>query len=239
MATLTCVVTDDDALSRQTLEAHIGHTPGLHLAGSFADGPALLNFLHTAPAIDILFLDVQMPLLSGLDVIRLLRTQPAVVLTTSSSDFAVEAFALRVTDYLVKPVEYARFLQAVALVRDQKAGAPLTAPAPTPAPRRAEAAIYVQTGERLKRVPHDDIVYVEVADDQLLIVTTKGDLRTTQTLQEFATRLPAAQFARVHRSYLINRRRVNTIVDATLYMEGNATVPIGRTYLTDVLALFS
>lgn len=232
---LTCVVTDDDALSRQTLEGHIAQTEGLELVGSFADGMQLLSFLHSKPRVDILFLDVQMPELSGLEVVRLLPTAPAVVLITSRTDFAVEAFELRVVDYVVKPVPYSRFLQTIARVQGRLAAA---APPPTAAPPPREAALFVKSGARLVRIPHDEILYVEAVNDQAVIVTTTRQLSANQVLRDVESRLPSPPFVRVHRSYVVNRYRIEAVEASTVVLEGGRRLPIGRTYLADVLASF-
>lgn len=238
---LFCVVTDDDAVSRQTLENHIATTPGLVLAGSFADGIQLLEFLRTRPAVDLLFLDVQMPGLSGLDVIRQLPTAPAVVLTTAHASFAVEAFELRVADYVVKPVGYARFSQAVERVRNRRPAAAPTAEAAkllpgALLPAGRESALFVKSGSRMVRLAIDDILYVEAVNDQTVVVTLTRQISANQMLRDVASRLPEGQFMRVHRSFVVNRRRIDAVEDATLLMEGGRVVPIGRTYLTDVLA---
>lgn len=236
---LACVVTDDDALSRRTLENHIATTPDLTLAGSFVDGMQLLDFLRTRPHIDILFLDVQMPELSGLDVIRLLPTAPDVVLITSRADFAVEAFELQVTDYVVKPIGYPRFMQVVERVRDRRsAPRPVPAPPAFPLPAGRDAALFVKSGGRMVRVAFDDIVYLEAVNDQTVVVTTTRQFSVSQLLREIASRLPEPQFMRVHRTYLVNRRRIEAVELPDILMEGGRSVPIGRTYLLSVLASF-
>lgn len=222
------------------LETHIAHTPGLTLAASLADGLELLDFLRSQPRIDVLLLDVQMPNLSGLDVLRLLPSAPAVVLTTTRPEFAVEAFELRVTDYLVKPVEYPRFAQAIERVRGRQVSAP---PVPLPAaaapPAVADASIYVKTTGRIVRVPLADILYVEAVGNYAVVITTDKQLITKQPLREIIERLPADQFARIHRSYIINREQIEAVADATVLLHNNRQVPIGRTYLADFLASLS
>ncbi len=230
-------------MSRHTLEAHIEHTPGLKLVGTFENGLALLEFLRGGPQVDILFLDVQMPGLSGLDVIRMLPTSPAVVLTTARTDFAVEAFALQVTDYLVKPVEYPRFFQATERIRNQqspKVASPVALAAEEMGAAAADAggsggpsSLFVKSGGRMTRVSHTDILYIEAVNDQAVVVTGQRQLSTNQTLREVATRLPSPLFVRIHRTYVINRSRIETIEESNVVMEGGRRLPIGRTYMSD------
>jgi DNA-binding LytR/AlgR family response regulator len=233
---LTCAVTDDDALSRHTLESHISYTPGLTLAGIFSDGAALLEFLRTGPHIDVLFLDIQMPGLSGLDVIRLLPTAPAVILTTGRTDFAVEAFALHVVDYLVKPVEYPRFIKAIERVRSQQPPAPREVVAPEVPAVAAPTSLFIKTSGRMLRVAFDEILYVEAVNDQAVVVTTTRQFSTNQTLRDVAQRLPSPQFVRIHRTYVINRRQLAIIEESNVVMEGGRKLPIGRTYMADFFA---
>ncbi len=235
---LVCVVTDDDALSRRTLENHIATTPDLTLAGSFADGMELLAFLRTRPQVDILFLDVQMPQLSGLDVIRLLPAMPAVVLITSRTDFAVEAFELQVTDYVVKPIGYPRFAQAVERVRNRRPAARPVLPPAAPLPAGRDSALFLKSGGRMVRLAFDDILYLEAVNDQTVVVTATRQLSANQVLRDLASRLPEPQFVRVHRSYVVNRQRIEAVEPPNILMEGGRWVPIGRTYLPDILASF-
>jgi DNA-binding LytR/AlgR family response regulator len=239
LAGLRCVVTDDDSLSRQALEAHIAHTPSLSLVASLADGTALLEFLQHQPPVDILFLDIQMPLLSGLEVLRMLPKPPAVVFITSRPDFAVEAFELRAVDYLVKPIAYPRFFQAVNRVHEWRAGrTPAPVPVSVPAQRsdRAEDAVFIKTGGRLVRLLLSDILYVEAVGQYAVVVTIQNQYSTSQLLRELEKQLPSQHFTRVHRSYLVNQHKIESVEDATIRLEGGRTVPIGRTYLSNFLA---
>ncbi|OGX81693.1 LytR/AlgR family response regulator transcription factor [Hymenobacter glacialis] len=136
-AKLTCLLVDDNEMNRLTLEHLIGLTPELELVASFSNAVDCLAFFHQGGKVDIAFLDVEMPLLSGLDLVRILPTpQPDIVLVTSHRDFALTAFDLHVTDYIVKPVEFPRLLQAVQRVQANRAASlhPEPAPAPLPSP---------------------------------------------------------------------------------------------------------
>lgn len=246
---LRCVVTDDDPTSRRVLEGHIAQTPQLQLVATFPDGLQLLTYLQSQPAIDILFLDVQMPGLSGLDVLNTLRLPahaPAVVLTTSHADFAVEAFALRVVDYLVKPIEYPRFIQALTRVREWLQRGEVTPPAPVAAggtgaapANRLEDSLFLKVGDRLVRIPYVDILYVEAVGQYAVVVTPHHQYSTSFVLGRLAERLPPVHFERVHRSYVVNCHHIEEVRDATVMLKGGRAIPIGRTYLKDFLARLS
>lgn len=243
MPGLTCVVVDDDEISRLTLERYIAQTSDLTLLASLPDAMQALQLLQNGeqPA-DVLFLDVQMPMLSGLDLLRLLPNAPQVVLTTSRSEFAVEAFELRVVDYLVKPIEFARFQQAVMRLRQRQtqpaaaAPSPPVAPPPATAPGGNSPALFVKANTRLIRVPLDEILYIEAVTGYAVVVTKNQQILSNQSIKELADRLPSPQFERVHRSYVINRERIESVEDNTIFLVGGRAVPIGKTYLTDFLS---
>lgn len=230
---LTCAIIDDDEIARLTLEHYISQCADLHLTAMLTDGVRALEWLQAGNRADLLFLDVQMPLLSGLELLRLLPEPPSVILTTARPDFAVEAFELRVADYLVKPFEFWRFRQAVERVRQRQA---VPAAAPVAVVVAAEPAVFVKTNNRIVRVPLVEILYVEAVASYAVVVTTTQQLLSNQSIKEFSDRLPTPQFARVHRSYIVNRQRIEAIEDNVILLQGGRTVPVGKTYLTEFLA---
>ncbi len=239
-AVLKCVVADDDTFSRRTLEHHISATPGLKRVGSFVDGTQLLDFLHLRPLVDILFLDAQLPGTSAFELIRLMPIPVSVVLTSVQPGIPVNAFELQAADYVGKPVNYTRFLQAIKRAQNQRPDVHLLPINSLPvALADRDASLFLKSSNRIIRLAYDDILYVEAVSDQVVVVTTTRQLSTNQVLREVASRLPQQQFLRVHRSFVVNRRRIEAIEDADILLEGGRSVPIGRTYLSDVLAKFS
>jgi len=224
---LTCAIIDDDEINRLTLEHYVALTPGLKLLASLADGLAGLSFFREGNRVDVLFLDIEMPHLSGLELLRVLPDPPEVVITTARQDFAVDAFELRVTDYLVKPFDFARFTQALQRVRPR--------PAPVPAPPAAEvpasADLFVKVNSRMVRINFDEVLYVEALSDYVNIVTAKHKYIVYTTLKALETRLaPFPNFLRVHRSYLLNTQHIDSIEDNTANLRGGHFVPIGKSY---------
>lgn len=226
---LTCAIIDDDEINRLTLEHYVGLTPNLKLVASLADGLAGLTFFREGNRVDVLFLDIEMPHLSGLDLLRVLPNPPEVIITTARQDFAVDAFTLRVTDYLVKPFEFARFTQAVERVGSRVASA---APAATPAaetPTRSD--LFVKVNSRMVRINFNEVLYVEALSDYVNIVTDKHKYIVYTTLKALETRLsPYTNFVRVHRSYLLNSQHIESIEDNTANLHGGHFVPIGKSY---------
>ena len=226
---LTCAIIDDDEINRLTLEHYVALTPNLKLMASLTDGIAGLTFFRESNQVDVLFLDIEMPHLSGLELLRVLTDPPEVIITTARQDFAVDAFELRVTDYLVKPFDFARFTQAVQRVQSRR---PVSAPAaPAPAEPPANADLFVKVNSRMVRVNFDEVLYVEALSDYVNIVTPKHKYIVYTTLKALENRLlPFANFARVHRSYLLNTQHIESIEDNTANLQGGHFVPIGKSY---------
>jgi DNA-binding LytR/AlgR family response regulator len=219
---LTCAIIDDDEINRLTLEHYIELTPSLKLVGSLTDGIAGLTFFREGNKVDVLFLDIEMPHLSGLELLRVLADPPEVIITTARQDFAVDAFDLRVTDYLVKPFDFARFTQAVERVQSRTANQAPAAEVP------ANADLFVKVNSRMVRINFDEVLYVEALSDYVNIVTPKHKYIVYTTLKALETRLATfPNFIRVHRSYLLN---IDSIEDNTANLRGGHFVPIGKSY---------
>ncbi|GAB2854019.1 LytR/AlgR family response regulator transcription factor [Hymenobacter ruber] len=227
---LTCVIVDDNEMSRLALEHFVALTPGLELAATLPDGLTALQFLQTHPPIDLLLLDIEMPHLTGLELIRILSLPlPAIVLVTSHHSFAAEAFELPVADYLVKPVDYARFLQAVKQVRALRPQ-PVTAPPPAP----ENPNVFAKVNGRLVRINFDDVYYIEALSTYSVLVTATQKHIVHVTLKNLEERLPFSHFVRVHRSYIVNTRRIDAIDDHQLTL-GPYTVPVGKLHKAELM----
>ena len=223
---LTCAIIDDDEINRLTLEHYIELTPNLQLQASLADGIAGLTFFREGNRVDVLFLDIEMPHLSGLELLRVLTDPPEVIITTARNDFAVDAFELRVTDYLVKPFDFARFTQAVERVHPRQVATPAAGSA---GPESTD--LFVKVNSRMVRINFDEVLYVEALSDYVNIVTAKHKYIVYTTLKALETRLSTfPNFLRVHRSYLLNMQHIESIEDNTANLRGGHFVPIGKSY---------
>ncbi|SDY73341.1 LytR/AlgR family response regulator transcription factor [Hymenobacter psychrophilus] len=222
---LRCLVVDDDPLAVQIVENCLANTPFLTHAGSCTSALAAAEVLREQP-VDLLFLDVEMPLMSGLDLLRTLRHPPLVVLITSNKGYAVEAFEYAVLDYLVKPISYARFLQAAQQAREALAG--------RIQPAAADAAFtFVKVDSKLVKVQFDEVLFVEALGDYVHIVTKRSKLIVYSTLRAIEEKFPAALFVRVHRSFIVSIRQIQTIEDNSILL-ADKLVPIGQTYHKEV-----
>lgn len=220
---LRCLVVDDDPLARLVLERYIASDDHLMLVGSCDTALEAAAVLRDA-SIDLLFLDVEMPGMTGLELLGAIERLPVVVLVTSNREYAADAFEAGVTDYLIKPVTPARFLKAVARVRARLAhGA-----------RPVDRWIFVKQEKALVRLDLAEVRRVEAAGDFVMIHTTKRVLRVAATMQEMAARLPAGLFLRVHRSHIVRLDLVTDFEDNSLVI-GADVIPVGESYRAALL----
>jgi two-component system, LytTR family, response regulator len=217
---LSCYIVDDESHAIRILADYIQKTPGLSLAGSSTEPLQALAELSAGDPPDILFLDVDMPELNGLDLAGLAGGRSAVVFTTAYREYAVDAFEKRAADYLVKPVFYERFLACVQELRKRSFR-----------PDSADA-LFVTTGTRgkLLRVLTEDIRYIEGADSYVHIISKNEKVMTYMTLSEVLRRLPQERFSRVHKSYIVQDRVVRIIEPGQLKLEDGTVLPLGPSY---------
>jgi two-component system LytT family response regulator len=231
---LRCLVVDDDPMSVQIVRTCIGNTP--FLASPVACGSAIeaAEMLRTQE-FDVLFLDVEMPLMSGLDLLRSLPDPPQVVLITSSRSYAVQAFEFAVVDYLLKPLSYPRFLQAAQKVLETLTTQPaVPAEADILLPASSAEFTFVKVDNKLVRVDFADVFYVEALGDYVHLVTSRSKLIVYSTMRAIEEKFPPQRFVRVHRSFIINIDYVQALEDNSLLLR-DKYVPIGQTYMRGLL----
>ncbi|MDJ0363615.1 LytTR family DNA-binding domain-containing protein [Hymenobacter sp. H14-R3] len=234
-APLRCLVVDDDPISVQIVSNCISNTPFLEDSGACTSAIEAAEVLRTQ-AFDVLFLDVEMPLMSGLDLLRALPDPPQVVLITSSQSYAVQAFEFAVADYLLKPLSYPRFLQAANKVletitaqRTTEATDVLTLPADS-----NPEFTFVKVDNKLVRVDFADVFYVEALGDYVHLVTSRSKLIVYSTMRAIEEKFPGQRFVRVHRSFIINIDYVQSLEDNSLLIK-EKYIPVGQTYMRGLL----
>lgn len=231
MSVLRTLIVDDEPLAREGLSDYVARVDFLREIGQARDGLEALDLLKRHPA-DLLLLDVQMPGLSGLDLIRTLRDRPLVILTTAHPSFAVEGFDLEVVDYLLKPITFPRFLRAVnraqALRTDPPAatGTPAAVTSNT-ASDTAEDHFFVRVDNRIERIRFDEIRYLEAMQNYVRIHTDRGAFLPLLTLKSCLAALPDERFMRVHKSFAVQLARVTAFEGNELYL-GKDAVPVSR-----------
>ena len=234
--TLRTVIIDDEPLAREILEDYVARVPYLEAVASFDNGLAALNYLQQNE-VDLLLLDIQMPELTGLQLLKVLPKAPAVILTTAYDQYALEGYALEVTDYLLKPIAFDRFLQATQRVLKQRAPQATSIPTATPAPKpESPDFLFVKTEHRMQRVALADLQFIAGMKDYLVLHTAQGKLMTLQNFKYFEERLPNHRFARVHKSYLVAIGQIEQIERSRITI-GEHLIPISDTYREPFMAL--
>ena len=215
---IRCLIIDDEPLAQEIMENYVNRHPGLELAGKCSSATDAFRALHNLSA-DLMFLDIKMPGINGLDFIRSLKNPPAVIFTTAFAEYAVTGFELDAVDYLLKPITYERFEQSIRKVMK------------THPPEKEERKdyTYFKVSGRLIKVQHSDILYAQSVKDYILLCTKTGNLLTHMTMKYLSELLPCPPFSRIHRSYLVNRLFVN-MVDKNSVRVGQETLPVGENY---------
>jgi len=236
MKKIDCIIADDEVLAREVIESHVNKIDRLNIVATCNNGAAVFNGLKTHKP-DLLFLDIQMPHLTGIELLRTLKNPPAVIITTAYRDYAIEGYELNVIDYLLKPISFERFLKAIDKYEMWvEPGKKETVVSITEEPKsNDEAFIYIKSNKKMIRLMLGDILYIEGLKDYVKIHSSGQDYITYQTLTYFDEKLPADNFLRVHRSYIISTRYINAYT-ATHIEIGKENIPIGNTYAREVLA---
>jgi DNA-binding LytR/AlgR family response regulator len=248
---LNCLIVDDEPLAQDVIASHISRVPSLNLVGRCSNAMEAFEALHKH-RIDLLFLDINMPVISGLHFLRSLKEPPAVILTTAYTEYAFDGYELDVVDYLLKPVSFERFLKAVNKAGAQPApvaGAAAIAPetpympaAPNAGPASAEKNyFFIKADGKLVKVNHADIRFMEGMKDYLKIHFTDGaSLVTHHTMKAMEDQLPASKFIRVHKSYIVALNAIASIAGNIIVLNsGREEIPLGSSYRDAVLAVVS
>lgn len=228
MKTLKCLIVDDEEMSRKILIKHCEKVDFIEVVGVCKDGAEALNAINEH-SIDLLFLDIEMPNLSGMELIEALEVKPYIILTTSREDYAVKAFEFRVFDYLVKPIEFNRFLKSVhrlvqaSEVKEDFQGTMLS-----------KEHFYVKIDSRLVKIDFDKLLLAKAKGDYVTLYLKDANHVVHTTLKSIQTKLPTDFFLQVHRSYIVNLREIVDIEDSSILI-GEEIVPISRANRNELL----
>lgn len=225
---LRCIIVDDEPSGRKVMRELVEETPFLELVGE-AENPVRALALLTEGAVDLMFLDIQMPRMNGIDFLKSLRRPPLVVLTTAYPEYALQGYELDVMDYLLKPVSYERFLKAATKAQDYSAL--LREPGGSKA---ARDYFFIKCDAVYEKIRFDDILYVESLNNFVSIHTTGRRYLTWLTAKAVEDALPAGRFLRVHRSYLVAVARVERIAGNEICV-GGQLLPLSRSLRAEVL----
>lgn len=229
---MTCIVVDDEPLARQGMEMNIAHVSSLQLLGSFSNALAASDFLRKEN-IDLMFLDINMPELNGLDFLKSLRDAPLVIFTTAYPQYALDSYELEAIDYLVKPIRIERFLKAVNKAENhlrllrQDANTHLVE-------KIEDDFVFIKADRKFFKIYFKDIYYIEGLKDYVVIYTRDNKVITSMNVKTIAAQLPASIFARVSKSYIVNVRHITSFDNELVYIQ-NIEIPLGQSFKDDFI----
>ncbi len=225
---IKCIIIDDEPLALKGLKEYLADIEFLQLTGAFNNTMKALPFLQSGE-IDLIFLDIEMPQISGLEFLKALSHPPMVIITTAYPQHAVEGFELNVIDYLLKPIAFNRFLKAVLKAQDAFA---IQGNAQTLIKNNNDH-IFVKSNNRILKVSFDDILYVEALQNYVAIYTDKQKIISYLTFKSMEENLPSEHFLKVHKSYIVHLVKI-TGLGANIVYIGDIEIPISRTLKEEV-----
>ena len=226
---IKCLIIDDEPLAIKIIKRHVEQLPNLELVDTFQN-PMEAFELIKKEKIDLLFLDIHMPILTGIELVRALQNPPSVIFTTAYRDYAVESYELNIVDYLVKPITFTRFLKAVNKYENQfqKIKAPRPNLSSPNTVSNYPNYIYINSNKKHIKVKFEEILYVESIKDYVRIHTRDTSIMTKFKISEFEEKLPI-NFLRIHRSYIVNTNQITAYTAHDVEI-GNKEIPIGVSY---------
>ncbi len=219
---IKCVIIDDEPLAAELLQSYVEQESQLKLLATFNDAESAVDFIR-ANKVDLIFLDIQMPHMNGIQLLKSLSEPPMVIFTTAYTEYAAEGFELDAVDYLLKPFDIKRFQRAVNKAGEYRRYISRTEPAANP-------YIFIKSEYQVIKINYDDIRYMESLDDYVKIYTTNSrPMLTLMTLKAITEKLPEDRFARIHRSYIISLDKIESVRNKRIKI-GEIELPIGNSY---------
>lgn len=221
MKTLQCMIVDDEAPAIRLLTSYVNRVPSLELVAATTDPVEALTLIEKQE-LDLIFLDIQMPTITGIQLSKIIKGKASIIFTTAYPQFAIESYELEAVDYLLKPFEFERFYNAVLKVQ------PKEKQPPTP----GKEYIFIKTDGKnnFEKVYTDDILYIEGLKNYVSIHLTNKQIITYNTLKHFDNELSSKDFIKVHKSYIISIQHIKKTDSLSVYMTNDQSIPIGDTY---------
>lgn len=225
---IRCLVVDDEPLARDVIENFISRIDNLDLVAKCSSAHEAFNVLHKEQ-IDLIFLDIQMPEITGIEFLKDLSPAPTVIFTTAYKDHAIDAYNLDAIDYLLKPIEFSRFLKSVNKVYRQSKPNAETPSNTSIITTDFRPYIYLKVLKKMQKVYLDDILYIESLKSYIKVKTVMKEIIAHRPISSILTELPTSKFLRVHRSFLISIDHIDAFSPTEIELKGNK-VPVGRKY---------
>ncbi|HTF19306.1 MAG TPA: LytTR family DNA-binding domain-containing protein [Chryseolinea sp.] len=224
---INCAIVDDERLAQEGMADYVGQVEFLNLVG-FSENPVQLISLLDKQPIDLIFLDIHMPKMSGIDFLKATSNPPMVIITTAFPNFALESFQLNVLDYMVKPITFERFMSSAYKARDYFKLL-VDAKSDRSAATDKEGYFFIKCGNKFEKIVYDEILFIEGLQNYVVIHTTKGRYTTLLTLKNLEERLDANMFVRTHKSFIVSLNKIDGLEGHELFIK-NGRVPIGRNH---------
>ena len=222
MSKIRCIIVEDEPLAAKVLSDYVSQVPFLELTGTFKDAILATEYLREN-TVDLIFLDIHLPKLKGMAFLKTLVNPPAVIITTAYHQYAVEGFSMNVTDYLLKPIEFDRFLVAVNKVKAAQSDKPKAFES------QEKDFIFLNVQKKKVKILFSEIVYIESQREYIKIVTTKREYISKMGTHEIESLLPSNLFKRVHRSFIVSVSKIDSYTAESVEVNG-ISIPIGRGY---------
>jgi two-component system, LytTR family, response regulator len=229
---IKCIVIDDEQSAIDVLTNYINQVSFLQLEAASLNPLDALEVIYTQK-VDLIFLDIQMPELSGIDFMKVIKGRCKVILTTAYKQYALEGYEHSVSDYLLKPISFERFLQATQKVQEQidlEKNASDNNVQEGKNKSLSEDFMFVKTDNRMQKINYSDMLFVEGLGNYVNIKTTKGKFTTLLNIKDLVENLPNEQFLRVHRSYIVSLEKIEYVEGNNICLQGNITIPLSETY---------
>lgn len=223
MSRIKCIIIEDEPLAVKVLSDYISQLSFLELQGTFKDAILATEFLHNNQT-DLIFLDIHLPKLKGIDFLKTMPNVPAVIITTAYHQYAVEGFDLNVTDYLLKPFEFERFLTAVNKVKMQSAEE-----RDAKEDTNTKEYMFLNVQKKKEKIVFSEIIYIESQREYVKVVTTRREYISKISTHEIEQLLPSNLFKRIHRSFIVSMDKIESYTSEIVEVEG-FSIPIGRAY---------
>ena len=228
-----CIVIDDEPLARDLMRSHISKLENCEIVAECGDAMKAMQELRDHK-VDLMFMDIQMPQITGIEFLKILKNPPKVIITTAYREYALDGFELDVVDYLLKPITFERFLKSVNKYYEVSHEEVQNTSQVSDVIQSDEAFIYVKENKRVIKVNLNEILYIEGLSEYVQIYTDKKKIITKTSMTSLEDKLPAEGFLRIHKSFIVSKSRIESFTASTIEVPGKH-IPIGRSYKNSVL----
>jgi len=222
---LKCIVVDDEQIAQSILKKYIDETPNMELVALCDNAMMAMDILQRNSEINLIFLDIEMPKISGLSFLKTLPNPPDTIITTAYREFAIEGFELNAIDYLLKPFSFERFLQAIQKVNKADLSSETS---------KQKTFTYFKLDRKMVKVEYSKLLYIEGLSNYIKLVLTNGNMTVYESLSTLSERLPSVTFKRVHKSYIVNTSKIDTYTKEYVVID-QKHIPLGASYKNDLM----